>query len=126
MSHIVSVKTEVRDRAAVEAACSRLHWPVPVAGSHRLFSRTVEGLGVKAPRWQYPIVCNLATGELSYDNFEGRWGDPVELDRFKQSYAVEKTKIEARKQGRSVSEQTLADGSVQLTVQLDGQAGGAT
>ena len=81
-------------------------------------------MGVQAPRWQYPIVCNLATGELSYDNYEGRWGDPVELDRFKQSYAVERTKIEARKQGRYVSEQTLADGSVQLTIQLEGQAGG--
>ncbi len=125
MSHIVSIKTEVRDRTAVEAACSRLRWPVPMIGSHRLFTRTVEGLGVQAPRWQYPIVCNLTTGELSYDNYEGRWGDPVELDRFKQSYAVEKTKIEARKQGRYVSEQTMADGSVQLVVQLEGQAGGA-
>ena len=90
----------------------------------------VDGLGVRAPRWQYPIVCDLATGELSYDNFGGRWGDPVELDRFKQSYAVEMTKLEAQKQGRYVSEQLLADGSVQLTVQLgvgqfDGQAGGA-
>jgi hypothetical protein len=125
MSHIVSIKTEVRDRAAVEAACSRLRWPVPVVGSHRLFTRTVEGLGVQAPRWQYPIVCDLTTGELSYDNYEGRWGDSVELDRLKQSYAVEKTKIEARKQGRYVSEQTMADGSVQLVIQLEGQAGGA-
>ncbi len=125
MSHIVSIRTEVRDRQAVEAACARLSWSAPLSGSHRLFTRTVEGLGVKAPRWHFPIVCNLATGELSYDKFEGRWGDPVELDRFKQAYAVEKTKIEARKQGRYVSEQTLADGSVQLTVQLDGQAGGA-
>ena len=125
MSHIVSVKTEVRDRQAVEAACKRLIWPAPVVGSHRVFTRTVEGLGVQAPRWQFPIVCDLATGELSYDNYGGRWGDLVELDRFKQSYAVEKCKIEARKQGRYVSEQLLADGSVQLTVQLDGQAGGA-
>jgi hypothetical protein len=122
MSHIVSIKTEIRDRQAVELACSRLKWPAPVQGTHRLFSSTAEGLGVQAPRWQYPIVCNLATGELSYDNFEGRWGDPQELDRFKQSYAVEKTKIEARKQGRYVSEQTLADGTVQLTVEVSGGA----
>ena len=124
MSHIVSVRTEVRDRHAVEAACRRLMWSEPIVGVHKLFTKTVEGLGVQAPRWQYPIVCDLATGELSYDNYEGRWGDPVELDRFKQSYAVERTKIEARKQGRYVSEQTLADGSVQLTIQLEGQAGG--
>ncbi len=122
MSHIVSIRTEIRERAAVEAACSRLKWPEPVVGRHRLFSTTVEGLGVRAPRWQYPIVCDLASGELSYDNFEGRWGDPRELDRFKQSYAIERTKIEARKQGRYVSELTLADGTVQLTVEVNGGA----
>jgi len=125
MSHIVSIRTQIRDRQAVEAACRRLKWEVPVVGTHKLFTKSVEGLGVRAPRWRFPIVCDLATGELSYDNFEGRWGDPVELDRFKQSYAVEKTKIEARKQGRYVNELTLADGSIQLTVQLEGQAGGA-
>lgn len=122
MSHIVSIRTEIRDHFAVAAACSRLQWPSPEQGRHRLFSSTVEGLAVKAPRWQYPIVCDLASGQLSYDNFEGRWGDPVELDRFKQSYAVEKTKIEARKQGRYVSKQTLADGTVQLTVEVSGGA----
>ena len=122
MSHIVSVRTEIRDRQAVESACSRLKWPPPVTGSHRLFSTTVEGLGVQAPRWQYPIVCKLQSGELAYDNFEGRWGDPVELDRFKQSYAVEKTKLEARKQGRYVSELTLSDGTIQLTVEVNGGA----
>ena len=122
MSHIVSIRTEIRDRLAVEAACNRLRWPEPVLGRHRLFSTTVEGLAVRAPRWQYPIVCDLTSGELSYDNFEGRWGDPLELDRFKQGYAVEKTKIEARKQGRYVSEQTLADGTVQLTVEVNGGA----
>ena len=122
MSHIVSVRTKIRDRQAVESACSRLKWPQPVTGSHRLFSTTVEGLGVRAPRWQYPIVCDLQSGQLSYDNYEGRWGDPAELDRFKQSYAVEKTKIEARRQGRSVSELTLSDGTVQLTVQVSGGA----
>jgi hypothetical protein len=64
----------------------------------------------------------LQSGELAYDNFEGHWGDPAELDRLKQSYAVEKTKIEARKQGRYVSEQVLNDGTVQLTVEVNGGA----
>lgn len=42
------------------------------------------------------------------------WGEQVHLDRFLQSYAVEKTRIEARKKGMSVSEQLLQDGSVKL------------
>ena len=46
-----------------------------------------------------------------------------ELDRFLQAYAVERAKSEARRQGHSVTEQPLADGSIKLTIQL---AGGAT
>ncbi|MCR9293641.1 MAG: DUF1257 domain-containing protein [bacterium] len=118
MSHIVSIRTEIRDELAVKSACSRLHWPQPVMGKHQLFSSQVEGLGVEAPGWRYPIVCNLQSGELCYDNYEGRWGDTLQLDRLKQSYAIEKTKIEARRQGRFVTEKQLADGSVELTVQV--------
>jgi hypothetical protein len=38
----------------------------------------------------------------------------------RQSYACEKAKIEARKQGYAVTEQALADGSIRLTVQVGG------
>ena len=34
----------------------------------------------------------------------------------------EKAKIEARKKGHTVSEQTLADGSIKLTIQVAGGA----
>ena len=50
------------------------------------------------------------------------WGEQQELDQFLQSYAVEKAKIEARKQGHSVTEQQLQDGSVKLTIQVGGGA----
>jgi len=36
--------------------------------------------------------------------------------------AVEKTRLEARKQGYDVAEQALADGSIKLTVQVGGGA----
>ena len=48
------------------------------------------------------------------------WGDPNQLDRLLQAYACEKTLIEARKQGHSVTEQALADGSIKLTIQVAG------
>lgn len=117
MSHIVSIQTEVRCEHAVRAACTRLKWREPVFARHRLFSSEVEGLGVVAPDWKYAIVCDLQSGQLHYDNYEGKWGDPSQLNRFKQSYAIEKTKLEARKQGRYVTEQALADGTVELTIQ---------
>ena len=44
MSHIVTVQTEVRDHAAVAAACRRLALPEPVHGAAQLYSGQAEGL----------------------------------------------------------------------------------
>ena len=123
MSHIVTIKTEVRDANAVRAACHRLSLAEPIQGKTKLFSGEVEGLAVKLPEWVYPVVCDLPSGQLHYDNFNGRWGDQKHLDRFLQAYAVEKTKIEARKKGHTVMETPLSDGSIRLTIQVHG--GGA-
>jgi hypothetical protein len=122
VSHIVTIKSEVRDATAVRAACQRLGLPAPVQGKTRLFSGEVEGLAVQLPEWQYPVVADLATGQLKYDNFGGRWGDQTHLDAFLQSYAVERAKIEARRRGHTCTEQTLADGSIKLTIQVQGGA----
>ena len=120
MSHIVEINTEVRDAAAVGAACQRLRLPQPVQGTHRLFSGEIAGLGVQLPDWRYPTVCQLDTGEIKYDNYGGRWGEQQYLDAFLQSYAVEKAKIEARRRGNTCTEQQLADGSVKLTINVGG------
>jgi hypothetical protein len=77
---------------------------------------------VELPGWRFPVVCNLAGGTLIFDDYEGRWGNRRELEKFLQMYAVERAKIEARKQGRSVTEQPLADGSIKLTIQVGGGA----
>ena len=120
MSHIVQIQTEVRDPIAISSACTRLSLPQPIAGEHQLFTNRVKGLAVHLPRWQYPIVCQTDTGQVQYDNYEGRWGDPAQLDRFLQGYAVEKATLEARRQGYSVTEQSLENGSIRLTVQVGG------
>ena len=108
MSHIVTIETEVRDATAVQAACERLKLPAAAHGLHELFSGTAQGLAVQLPGWNYPAVCNLKTGKIEFDNYGGRWGNQQELDRFLQAYAVEKAKIEARRKGYSVTEQSLA------------------
>jgi hypothetical protein len=122
MSHVVVIKTEIRDAAAVRAACQRLCLAAPVQGTTRLFSGQVTGLAVRLPDWTYPVVCDTNSGQVRYDNYQGRWGDPRCLDKFLQIYAVEKAKIEARKRGHAVTEQQLADGSIKLTVQVAGGA----
>ena len=116
MSHIVIVRTEVRDPAAVAAACRRLDLPEPVLGTAQLFADQVAGLLVRLPGWLYPVACDTAAGVLRYDNYGGAWGDEAHLDRFKQAYAVEKATLEARKKGYAVAEQPLADGSIRLQI----------
>ena len=122
MSHIVTIKTEVRDVAAIGAACIRLGLELPEFGTRRLFSTAVAGFAVELPGWHYPVVCDTVAGIIHYDNYDGAWGNPRELDRFLQTYAVEKAKLEARKRGHTVTEQSLADGSIKLCVQLAGGA----
>lgn len=122
MSHIVTIKTEVRDAAAVAAACKRMRLEEPKTGEAKLFSSTKTGLVVHLPGWNYPIVCETETGQVHYDNFEGRWGKQQHLDQFLQLYAVQKARIEARKRGHVVYEQTLRDGSIKLTLHVKGHA----
>lgn len=122
MSHIVEIKTEVSDEAAVKAACVRLQIPTPEHKTVRLFSATATGLCVQLPGWSYPVVCNLQTGQVSFDNYNGAWGEQSRLNQFLQAYAVEKAKIEARKKGHTVTETSLQDGSIRVTVRVGGAA----
>ena len=116
------IHTQIKDAAAVRAACQRLGLPEPVQGITRLFSGEVEGLAVQLPDWTYPVIADLITGQVKFDNFGGRWGDQQHLDRFLQAYAVAKATSEARRRGHSVTETTQADGAIKLTIQVSGGA----
>ena len=122
MSHVVEIKTEIRDEQAVRAACTRLQLAPPEQKAARLFSTTARGLCVQLPGWNYPVVINLQTGQTQYDNYGGHWGEQKHLNSFLQAYAVEKAKIEARKKGHSVTETSLQDGSIRVTVKVGGAA----
>lgn len=117
MSHIVSIKTEIKDAAAVTAACHRLRLGEPKHGTAQMYGgQTIEGLLVQLPGWKYPIAIDTASGEIKQNHFEGYWGDPAQLDKFIQAYAVEKAKAEARTRGYAVSEQAIQDGSIKLHI----------
>lgn len=121
MSHIVQIKTEVRDMQAIFAACQRLGLEQPVSGRHTLFAgQTADGWAVKLPGWQFPAVFNAETGAAAYDNYNGSWGRQEELDKFLQAYAVEKARYEAQKGGYSVWEETMPDGSIKLNITVEG------
>jgi hypothetical protein len=116
VSHIVTIETKVRDPRAVAAACRRLRLTPPVEGTAKLYAGDVSGVIVQLPDWQYPIVIDVRSGAIHYDDFAGQWGDKQHLDRFVQIYSVEKVKLEAHKKGSSVTEQTLQDGSIKLQI----------
>ena len=120
MSHVVEIKTQVKDAAAVAAACRRLKLNEPRRETVTLFSAAVTGLAVQLPQWTYPIVCDTSTGEVKYDNYGGRWGQQTHLDQFLQAYAVEKARLEARRQGHSVTEHQLEDGSIRVRIAVTG------
>ncbi len=122
MSHVFQIQTEVRDPAAIAAACQRLALPEPVAGTATLFEGQATGWLVRLSGWLYPVVCDTTTGVVRYDNFNGNWGAQDQLGRFLQAYAVAKASIEARKRGHAVTERALADGSIRLTIGVGGEA----
>jgi hypothetical protein len=120
LSHIVQIETQVKDEQAVRAACTRLQLAAPEHKTVRLFNATATGLCVQLPGWQYPVVANLQTGQVQFDNYGGHWGEQKHLNAFLQGYAVEKSKIEARKKGHSFTETSLQDGSIRVTVRVGG------
>lgn len=122
MSHIVQIQTQVRSADAVRAACHRLSLPPPVEGVTQLFSGSVTGLAVQLPGWRYPVVCQLDSGQVLFDDYGGAWGDRSHLLKLLQAYAVEMAKLEARRKGHTCAEQQLADGSIKLTIQVVGGA----
>jgi hypothetical protein len=123
VSHVVTIKAEIRDPAALRLACQRLKLDEPKYETVRLFSGQATGWTVKLPDWQYPVVANTDTGQIAFDNFGGRWGNDAELQHLLQSYAIEKTKLEARRKGYAVTECPLADGSIKLSVLIAGGTG---
>ena len=121
MSHIVQIQAKMHDPQAIAAA-------LPPSRPSRRPSRAPPGCSATAPP-----VCSSSSpagdirssstrpgGAVRYDNYGGAWGELRHLERLTQIYAVEKASIEARKQGHSVVEESLADGSIRLVVQVGG------
>ncbi len=122
MSHIVTIKTEVRDPSAVAAACRRLAIDAPIEGTAQLYSGPMSGLLVRLPDWLYPVVIDTTSGSVRYDNYGGAWGDEMHLHRFLQMYAVERARAEARRKNYVTTEQSLADGSILVEIEIGGQS----
>ena len=103
MSHIVTLKdVKMQDKDVLKAACERLGLRMQ-EGSHKVYSRTVEGVGVFLPNWKYPAVVK-ADGTVDIDNYNGAWGKMEEFDRLAQAYSTEAVRAAAWQQGHCVTE----------------------
>lgn len=119
MSHIVQIKSEVKCVESLRAACKRQDLASPEYGEHKLFSdQRAKGWAVRLTDWIFPVVFDTESGQAAFDNYGGEWGEQSRLDSFLQAYAVEKTKLEARRKGHTVTEQAQTDGSIKLSVSV--------
>ena len=99
MSHIVTIRTELRDVEAIKAACRRLEVPDPEFGKTEIFQKEVEGLLVRLPDWIFPICVQPKNGEILYDNYNGQWGDEKHLHRLWSS-SMPSRKLRSKRGGK--------------------------
>jgi hypothetical protein len=85
VSHIVQIQTELRDAAAIGAACRRLALGEPVFGEAELFSGSKTGWQVQLPDWRYPVCTSgIATG--------GKAGSSASTNRNKRTISCARSK----------------------------------
>ena len=110
MSHTVSIKTQIKDleilKRAVKELTKLLKRRVVIIGEGKVevnfydgVKRVKNGIAIKIEGWRYPIVIDLDTGEVFYDDYRGRWGNVEDIKKLKQLYAVETVLDIAQKQG---------------------------
>lgn len=87
MSHTVTVDIKIKNREAAIKAAQAMGAQVIGEGHHRLFSSEHDGLAIKFPKWNYPVVIGKE-GEVYYDNYNGAWGSMTDLETLKDNYAT--------------------------------------
>lgn len=98
-SHTVTVKVEYRDLDALRRAIETMGGDWIGNGTHALYSNhTATGVGFNLPGWKFPLVLQ-ADGSLAFDNFNGHWGNPAQLEQLKTSYIMAVCERSAMEQG---------------------------
>lgn len=118
MSHTVSIKaTEMKSEEHLAAACRRIKIEAPIKGVHEMFDGTkVQGNAVQLPGWHEKAVVKQ-DGEVAFDNYGGRWGDEIELDKLVQAYKIEEIEAAARINAyTNIQEEELSNGDMKLTL----------
>jgi hypothetical protein len=88
-SHTAKITVEYHKHIdALKAAVEAMGGTWLGEGTHKLFDGSKSGWGFRLPKWNYPLVVD-ASGQLSYDDYNGAWGKVADLDRLKGAFAVQ-------------------------------------
>lgn len=114
MSHTMDIQMELHDRQALEAACRRLQIKMEY-GKHQLHATTEEGMGIFLDGWVFPVVIKDG-GAVSYDNYNGNWGNIQKLHELEAIYGLEKARMEAQLKGYDCYETVSQDNMPTLEI----------
>ncbi|MEI8195715.1 MAG: DUF1257 domain-containing protein [Phycisphaerae bacterium] len=119
MSHVATIRTLIRDLDVLASACTALGIPFTRGQqTAKLFTTEVQGdFSFKLPNWTFPVVVNAQTGEMSYDNYNGGWGNIAELHKLTQEFSLQVAEVqleEFRLKGWNVERIKQANGDIQL------------
>ena len=74
VSHIVEITPGPRPGGLTRASvcgCVTGRWAA------QALQRPRRRAGRATPGWRYPLACDVASGQVRYDSFGGRWGEPA-------------------------------------------------
>ena len=122
MSHFATVETQIRDIAALRAACAEMGFTLNENAEARGYgSNKTHGDFVIRLKGPYDIAVNRQP-DGGFGLTTDWWGGHVEKEagkdygRLLQLYAVHKAQIAARRKGLTFRRSALADGSVKLVI----------
>jgi len=117
MSHTAALKAvEIRDAEILLQVAKEMKLEYVGHKEYTMYDGQKKvGHGFKLPGWSRELVINTEAGEASYDNYNGHWGNQLELDKLCQAYAAESNRRQAAMQGYAVQEEFLENGDLVQT-----------
>jgi hypothetical protein len=116
----------MKNRAALIAACEAAGLEY-IDGKQKVtqFTREITAdFSVKLRGWSYPLAVDTQTGTVTFDNYNGDWGNIEEFQSLNQQYSQQVVEQEAdirqlMQEGWMPVQEVLPNGDVQLRLRKD-------
>ena len=138
--HVASIKLEVKSLDALKLACQRLGlefregqtsfvWfgrfvgdaPLPEGFTQEDLGKCDHAISVPGASYEIGVVFRNGVWHLMWDSWQTGGLEAAlgtDANKLRQAYGIEAAKLEAQRQGYSVWEQEMADGSIKLTISV--------